>query len=229
MSDRPSVSPPVGDQPAARRRPAPTRSARSRRCRWGRPRGWHRRRRTRGRSGRTSRCSARTTPMRLAAARAASPSPRAVSRARRLLGGLADLDAPGRDLPAPGVGDEPVAPQQQHAAVGVVHDRARRRLRVAHDVVVEALRPRGSRRRRGRGASTRSRRAHVRRGRSNARIDVSRPRARHPRPVGKRAAGARRRSGRGQRPGSIGRHMATWGPISGSSHSSPWAAKPARS
>ena len=42
-----------------------------------------------------------------------------------------------RDLPPPRVGDEPVAPQQQHAPRRVEDDGAGRRERHAHDVVVE--------------------------------------------------------------------------------------------
>ena len=52
---------------------------------------------------------------------------------------LVVLDAAGRDLPAPRVGDEPVPPQQQHAALGIAHDGARRVARHADDVMLEAL------------------------------------------------------------------------------------------
>jgi len=36
--------------------------------------------------------------------------------------GLALVDTSGRQLPTPGVGDEAVPPEQQHAAVGIVDD-----------------------------------------------------------------------------------------------------------
>src|SRR5581483_3360886 len=56
-----------------------------------------------------------------------------------LLGRLAGLDAAGGDLPAPGVGDEPVTPEQQQPAVGVVHDGPGGLVGHPHDVVLESL------------------------------------------------------------------------------------------
>ena len=50
---------------------------------------------------------------------------------------LAGIDAPGRDLPSPGVGDEPVPPEQQDAPVGVEDHRSRRLVRHAYDVMFE--------------------------------------------------------------------------------------------
>jgi hypothetical protein len=52
---------------------------------------------------------------------------------------LARLDLPGRDLPAPRVGDEPVPPQQQHAALRVVHDDAGGLVGHVHHVVLEPV------------------------------------------------------------------------------------------
>jgi len=57
---------------------------------------------------------------------------------RRLFGTLARVDATGRDLPAPGIGDEAMSPQQQHAAPVVVHNCACCLVRHANDVVLES-------------------------------------------------------------------------------------------
>ena len=54
-----------------------------------------------------------------------------------LRGGLAGIDAAGRDLPSPRVGDEAMAPQQQHTAIGIAHDRSRGMVGHPHDVVLE--------------------------------------------------------------------------------------------
>ena len=60
--------------------------------------------------------------------------------ARRRLGGcLAVVDAAARDLPPPRVGGEPVPPQQQHTAFGIVDDGSGRHVRHPYDVVLEAL------------------------------------------------------------------------------------------
>src|SRR4051812_10557170 len=55
----------------------------------------------------------------------------------RLVRRLAGVDPPGGYLPAPRVGGEPVTPQQQHAAFGVVDDGAAGRRGHPQDVMVE--------------------------------------------------------------------------------------------
>jgi hypothetical protein len=57
---------------------------------------------------------------------------------RRLLERLAGVDPSRRNLPAPRVGDEAVAAQQEDAVLEVGDDDADRGMRQADDVVVEA-------------------------------------------------------------------------------------------
>src|SRR6185312_17208684 len=70
----------------------------------------------------------------------AGPPARLLQRlARGRLGRrLALVDPAAGDLPAPGVGDEAMAPEEQDAALRVVDDRRRRLGRQPQDVVLEA-------------------------------------------------------------------------------------------
>ena len=67
------------------------------------------------------------------------PVSSSTSRAAATSGDSPTSTRPGGDLPAPGVGDEPVPPQQQHAPLGIAHEGAGGVRRRAQHVVLEAL------------------------------------------------------------------------------------------